>query len=60
MTSIDPDLDLTLQRVIRAPRRDLWRAWTDPALLEKWWIPAPTIARVDLLDVRPGGGFVTA
>ena len=57
--AIDPDLDLTLQRVIRAPRREVWRAWTDPALLEKWWTPAPTLARVDLLDVRPGGGFVT-
>jgi uncharacterized protein YndB with AHSA1/START domain len=56
---IDLDLDLTLQRVIRAPRRELWRAWTEPALLERWWIPAPMLTRVDLLDVRPGGGFVT-
>jgi uncharacterized protein YndB with AHSA1/START domain len=57
--AIDPDLDLTLQRVIRAPRREVWRAWTDPALLERWWTPAPTLARIDLLEVRPGGGFVT-
>jgi uncharacterized protein YndB with AHSA1/START domain len=56
---IDPDYDLSLQRLIRAPRRELWRAWTDPALLARWWVPAPTLARVDLLDVRPGGGFVT-
>lgn len=57
--TIDPDYDLTLQRVIRAPRHELWRAWTQPALLERWWTPAPTATRVDLLDVRPGGGFVT-
>ncbi|HEY5854800.1 MAG TPA: SRPBCC domain-containing protein [Aldersonia sp.] len=56
---IDPELDLTVQRVIRAPRRDLWRAWTTPALLERWWIPAPMQTRVDVLDVHPGGGFVT-
>jgi uncharacterized protein YndB with AHSA1/START domain len=55
----DPALDLTLQRVIRAPRRDVWRAWTEPALLERWWIPAPMVTRVDRLEVRPGGGFVT-
>lgn len=57
--AVRQDLDLTLQRIIRAPRRTVWRAWTDPALLEQWWTPAPTLTRVDQLDVRPGGGFVT-
>ena len=60
MTDIDPRLDLTLHRVIRAPRPTIWRAWTDPALLERWWVPRPTRARVDRLDVRPGGAFVTS
>ncbi|WP_019180740.1 SRPBCC domain-containing protein [Microbacterium yannicii] len=59
-TVIDPDLDLTLQRTIRATRESIWQAWTDPALLERWWVPAPAQARVDQLDVRPGGGFVTS
>jgi uncharacterized protein YndB with AHSA1/START domain len=58
-TAIDPRLDLTLQRVIRAPRHTVWRAWTDPALLARWWTPAPTFSRVDRLEVRAGGGFVT-
>jgi len=56
---IDPAFDLTLQRVIRAAPSDVWRAWTDPARLEQWWIPSPMILRVDRLDVSPGGGFVT-
>ncbi|PWU51796.1 polyketide cyclase [Micromonospora sp. S4605] len=56
---MNPDLDLTLERVIRAPRAALWTAWTDPSRLEKWWVPAPTLCRVDRLDVRPGGAFVT-
>jgi uncharacterized protein YndB with AHSA1/START domain len=56
---MNPDLDLTLRRVIRASRATVWRAWTDPAHLERWWVPAPAVARVDRLDVRPGGGFVT-
>jgi uncharacterized protein YndB with AHSA1/START domain len=60
MSRIDPTLDLTLQRVIRAPRRTIWRAWTDPDLLARWWVPAPTVARVDRLEVRPGGAFVTS
>ncbi|MGO1768988.1 MAG: SRPBCC domain-containing protein [Microbacterium sp.] len=60
MTAIDPRLDLTLGRVIRAPRAAIWRAWTEPDLLRRWWVPAPTVARIDLLDVRPGGGFVSS
>ncbi|MEV4419154.1 SRPBCC domain-containing protein [Patulibacter sp. NPDC049589] len=60
MTTIDPTLDLTLRRVIRAAPRTIWRAWTDPDLLARWWIPAPTVARVERLDVRPGGAFVTS
>ena len=59
-TAIDTTLDLTIERIIRASRRDVWRAWTEPALLERWWIPAPTRARVERLEVRPGGGFVTS
>ncbi|WP_217652495.1 SRPBCC domain-containing protein [Streptomyces aidingensis] len=26
----------------------------------QWWIPAPARARVDVLDARPGRGFVTS
>ncbi len=58
-TPIDPDLDLSIQRVIHAPRRAVWEAWTRPEQLQQWWIPAPMTARVDALDVRPGGAFVT-
>jgi uncharacterized protein YndB with AHSA1/START domain len=57
--AIDPKLDLTIQRVIRAPREALWRAWTQPQLLEQWWVPAPALSRVDRLEVQPGGAFVT-
>jgi uncharacterized protein YndB with AHSA1/START domain len=57
---MNPDLDLTLQRVIRAPPATVWRAWTDPSRLERWWVPAPTVARVDRLEVRSGGAFVTS
>jgi uncharacterized protein YndB with AHSA1/START domain len=60
MTPIDPRLDLTLERTIRAPRSAVWEAWTEPAKLQRWWVPAPTIARVDRLDIRPGGAFVTS
>jgi len=56
---VNPDLDLSLQRIIRAPRETVWRAWTEPSQLERWWVPAPTVARVERLEIRPGGAFVT-
>jgi len=57
---VNPDLDLSLDRVIRAPRDAVWNAWTDPASLAQWWLPTPTSCRVDRLDVGPGGAFVTS
>jgi uncharacterized protein YndB with AHSA1/START domain len=56
---MNPDLDLALGRVIRAPRESVWKAWTDPGRLEQWWVPAPALARVECLEVWPGGRFVT-
>jgi uncharacterized protein YndB with AHSA1/START domain len=56
---MNPDLDLSIERVIRAPRKVVWDAWTDPASLAQWWIPAPAVCRVDRLEVRPGGAFIT-
>lgn len=57
--AIDPDRDLLIERVIRAPREAIWEAWTNPAQLVQWWIPKPLVLRVDALDLRPGGAFVT-
>ncbi|MBL7252783.1 SRPBCC domain-containing protein [Paractinoplanes lichenicola] len=56
---MNPDLDLSLQRIIRAPRAKIWQAWTDPAKFARWFMPAPSVLRVDRLEVRPGGGLVT-
>ncbi len=57
--SFDPELDLTISRVIKAPRAAVWRAWADPNSLEQWWVPAPAKARVVKMDLRPGGAFET-
>lgn len=54
----DP-FELTIDRFIKAPPARVWQAWSTPEHLAKWWIPAPIQCRVDKLDLRPGGGFVT-
>ena len=51
--------DLTISRVIKAPRSAIWRAWTDPKNFEQWWIPEPYMCRVVDMDIRSGGAFVT-
>ncbi|RSM84918.1 polyketide cyclase [Kibdelosporangium aridum] len=56
---MNPDLDLTIERVIRAPRATVWKAWTDPERFAKWFLPAPMVCRVDRLEAHAGGGLVT-
>jgi uncharacterized protein YndB with AHSA1/START domain len=56
---VNPKLDLTITRIIRAPRAAVWDAWTNRASFEQWWIPAPAKCRVVEMDLRPGGAFVT-
>ena len=49
------DRELVLTRLIDAPRRNLWRAWTEPELLKLWFAPRPFTTPVAELDLRPGG-----
>ena len=50
---------LTVTRLIKAPPAIVWKAWSAPEHLAKWWIPAPIECQVVKLDLRPGGGFET-
>ena len=49
------DRELVLTRLIDAPREAVFRAWTDPDLLKRWFAPRPYTTPVAELDVRPGG-----
>lgn len=55
----NPDLDLAIERVIRAPRAAVWHAWADPDSFAKWWIPAPALCRVAKMELVPGGALIT-
>ena len=50
-------LDLTITRIINAPRALLWDAWTKPEHLKKWWAPRPVEITECEIDLRPGGTF---
>jgi len=56
MSSATPTThELTLSRIISAPRDKVWRCWTEPALLMQWYCPRPWRVTQAELDVRPGG-----
>lgn len=56
---IDPALDLVLQREVDVPRELVWKVWTDPQHLMKWFCPRPWSVSECEMDVRPGGIFRT-
>jgi uncharacterized protein YndB with AHSA1/START domain len=56
---LDPKLDLLLERIVDVPRELVWRAWTTPELVKKWFTPAPWTTVDCEIDLRPGGIFRT-
>ncbi len=58
-TVFDPKLDLELKREVDVSPQLVWRAWTEPELLMKWFTPAPWRTTACELDLRPGGKFRT-
>ncbi|MDP4025061.1 SRPBCC family protein [Methylobacterium sp. NEAU 140] len=55
MTDADDKRDLVIARLIPAPPRAVYRAYTEPALLKRWFAPKPYTVSEAELDVRPGG-----
>lgn len=51
--------DLVLERILDAPRDLVWKAWTTPEHLKKWWAPRPYETPEVEMDLRPGGKFYT-
>ena|ERR1700744_24089 len=50
-------------RIIRefnAPIEKVWRAWTEPDLIEKWIAPKPWTAKTKISDFTVGGIFLYA
>lgn len=54
----DPDINLTLHRVIDAPVEAVYAAWTDPSILEQWFAPGNAVVARAVADVTVGGRFL--
>jgi uncharacterized protein YndB with AHSA1/START domain len=49
--------DLVFERTFDAPRELVWKAFTDPDRVPRWWGPKGTTTTVVEMDVRPGGAW---
>jgi uncharacterized protein YndB with AHSA1/START domain len=55
--SLDAGHELTVARLIDAPRALVFRAWTEPEQIARWWGPKDFTTVEYRMDVRPGGGY---
>jgi uncharacterized protein YndB with AHSA1/START domain len=55
--SIAADRELTVSRMIDAPRALVFTAWTDPEQIARWWGPKGFTTIDYEMDVRPGGAY---
>jgi uncharacterized protein YndB with AHSA1/START domain len=57
MALAERQTELTVTRVIDAPRALVFRAWTQPEHAAHWWGPQGFSTLSCQMDVRPGGNF---
>jgi len=51
---------ITVVREFDAPLSQVWQAWTDSDLLDKWWAPRPWKAVTKTMDFSEGGSWLYA
>jgi uncharacterized protein YndB with AHSA1/START domain len=59
MGEVNAPREVTITRVFDAPRGLVWKEWTEPERLARWWGPRgwSTSPGGIEMDVRPGGAF---
>jgi uncharacterized protein YndB with AHSA1/START domain len=46
---------MLVEREFAGSLAQVWKAWTEPAILDKWWAPLPFKAVTQKMDLRAGG-----
>ena len=50
--------DLVVKRIIDAPLELVWKAWTEPEHVRRWWGPKDYISPACAIDLREGGKYL--
>ena len=51
--------EITITRVLDASRERVWKAWTEPEQIMRWWGPKGFTAPVTQIDLRVGGKYLS-
>ena len=51
-------LGFVITGIFDAPRELVWKAWTDPERLMRWWGPKNFTSPVSKIDLRVGGTYL--
>jgi uncharacterized protein YndB with AHSA1/START domain len=49
------DREMIITRTVSAPRELVWKVWTEPDHVAKWWGPNGFSTTIEKMEVRPGG-----
>lgn len=52
--------DIVISRIIDAPVELVWKAWTDPEQVKRWWGPQFYTSPSCKIDLRVGGKYIFA
>lgn len=55
---MDDQKEIIIERVFDVPVEKVWKAWTDPEMIKKWWGPKGFTAPVVEVDFRVGGKYL--
>jgi uncharacterized protein YndB with AHSA1/START domain len=50
--------EFLISRTFDAPRALVWKAWTTPELMAKWWGPKEATINISKMDFREGGTYL--
>ena len=52
------DREISITRILNAPKELVFEAWTDPKHLSEWWGPNGFTNTLQQMDLRPGGKWI--
>jgi uncharacterized protein YndB with AHSA1/START domain len=58
--SRDANHELTITRLVNAPQSLVFKVWTKPELVMRWWGPTDFTCPSCQMDFRPGGAYRTS
>ena len=56
----DDDGQIIIKRTLNASPKQVWRAWTKPEIVKKWWGPEGFSSPSIEIDLRVGGKYIFA